>query len=531
MRTLAMWLFLAVTTPLVSSPVDAVPAHQWSYRFGDAAYQWANSIAADRWGNVAACGSFSGTVDFGGGPLTDAGGIPDIFVARFNAAGTHLWSRSFSQVYNPDAWVAADGFGNVFMAGNFDGTVNLGGSPLTSAGSGDVFLAKLDPGGNHLWSLSFGDSLPQWAASVVADESGSVFVTGSWGGLIPPVESPGTVFTIKFDSNGDQVWAQYIGAANFGSGVSDVDELGNVFVTGTAEALGFFSCFLAKLDPSGYLLWDESFANVDNQAYAKVAVDGAGNAILTGPFFGTVDFGGGPLTSIGDSDMFVAKFDAGGIHLWSKQFGGDSELGGSGAADGAGNVVLTGVLNGTADFGGGPLTSAGNDVFVAQLDAGGNHVWSQIFGDAANQSGSSIATDGADNILITGLLNGTADFGGDPLTSAGNGDVFVAKFGTPVVAVTTPRFESTLDQNFPNPFNPTTTIQYTLSERSSAVLGIYDAAGRLVARLDQGVREPGTYRAEWDGRNAAGRAAGSGVYFYRLEDGPTVAAKKMVLLR
>jgi hypothetical protein len=100
-----------------------------------------------------------------------------------------------------------------------------------------------------------------------------------------------------------------------------------------------------------------------------------------------------------------------------------------------------------------------------------------------------------------------------------------------VATVTVPALAATLGQNFPNPFKPATTIEYTLSEQSSAVLGIYDATGRLVARLDQGVRDAGTHRVEWNGRDADGRAVGSGVYFYRLEGAPSVAPKKMVLVR
>ena len=100
-----------------------------------------------------------------------------------------------------------------------------------------------------------------------------------------------------------------------------------------------------------------------------------------------------------------------------------------------------------------------------------------------------------------------------------------------VATVTMPRLQTTLGQNYPNPFRPETSIEYTLGERSSAVVGIYDASGRLVVRLDQGVREAGTYRAEWNGRGADGSVVGSGVYFYRLEGVPNVAPKKMVRLK
>jgi hypothetical protein len=97
--------------------------------------------------------------------------------------------------------------------------------------------------------------------------------------------------------------------------------------------------------------------------------------------------------------------------------------------------------------------------------------------------------------------------------------------------VDAPSKVATLSQNFPNPFNPRTTIAYSLTERARAVVSIFDSEGALVIRMDQGVREAGTYQVEWDGRNASGATVGSGVYFYRLEGVPGVMPRKMVLLK
>jgi flagellar hook capping protein FlgD len=108
-----------------------------------------------------------------------------------------------------------------------------------------------------------------------------------------------------------------------------------------------------------------------------------------------------------------------------------------------------------------------------------------------------------------------------------DGDVF----RSPMAAVTTPTLATSLAQNYPNPFNPKTTIEYTLAARAGVAVGIYDAAGSLVVRVDEGTREPGTHRVEWDGRDAHGKAVGSGVYFYRLEGVKGIAPRKMVLLK
>jgi FlgD Ig-like domain len=103
-------------------------------------------------------------------------------------------------------------------------------------------------------------------------------------------------------------------------------------------------------------------------------------------------------------------------------------------------------------------------------------------------------------------------------------------FSAPVkVSVTGPSM--TLDQNTPNPFNPTTTISFTLPERQLTTLAIYDVSGQLVRTLVNNVRAYGKNLVTWDGRDDAGVAVGSGVYFYRLTAGKFSESRKMVLLK
>jgi len=88
-----------------------------------------------------------------------------------------------------------------------------------------------------------------------------------------------------------------------------------------------------------------------------------------------------------------------------------------------------------------------------------------------------------------------------------------------------------LGQNRPNPFNPQTTIRFSVPEKEAVSLRVFDVTGRLVRTLVAGNLRAGTYSVAWDGRNERGREVASGVYFYRLEAGARVKAKKMVLLR
>jgi choice-of-anchor B domain-containing protein len=104
--------------------------------------------------------------------------------------------------------------------------------------------------------------------------------------------------------------------------------------------------------------------------------------------------------------------------------------------------------------------------------------------------------------------------------------------GPPTVAGDTPRAgAATLGQNFPNPFNPTTTIDFTLAIAGPVRLDVFDVHGTLVRTLLDGVLSPGTRREEWNGTDGAGRAVPSGVYYYRLSAGRTELTRKMVLLK
>ena len=91
--------------------------------------------------------------------------------------------------------------------------------------------------------------------------------------------------------------------------------------------------------------------------------------------------------------------------------------------------------------------------------------------------------------------------------------------------------ELAVSQNVPNPFNPTTSIQYSLDHAGDVTLAIYDVTGRLIRRLVNAWREPGAYAVEWDGRDEGGKRLASGVYIYRFHAGKFNATRKMLLLK
>ncbi len=310
--------------------------HLWSKRFGSREttvtldpVEAGRAIAVDPNGDVVFGGSFLGTIDFGGGLMTSVGdiGYKDGFLAKFSGStGTHLWSKRLGEGGQNDAVtaVAVDANGNIVATGGFVGTANFGGGALTAV-SQDVFVAKYSPSGAHLWSKRFGGTLNDIANSVAVDSSGNVVIIGNFG------------FSVDFG-----------GGPLIGSDAQDI--------------------FVAKLSASGVHVWSKRFGGtLPYDCGNSVAVDATGNVLITGNFIGPADFGGGAKSSQG-WDVFVAKYSPTGAHVWSKQIGGSNiDEGVSIAVDGAGNSVITGRFNETVDFGGGGMTSAGRgDIFVVK---------------------------------------------------------------------------------------------------------------------------------------------------------------------
>jgi hypothetical protein len=428
-------------------------------------------VATDQAGNVVVTGEFRGTVDFGGGPRTSCGG-GDVFLAKYDASGNHLWSLSFGgELEDSGRSVAVDAEGNILLAGWFCCTIEFGGDPMTANGCSDIFVAKFDSDGRHLWSRGFGGRSADAAHGVVADEWCDVFLAGYFEGTVSfgggPLTSFNSVdaFLVKLDSEGDHLWSRRFGEQTWpvygdAAAAVDVDGAGCAVITGrfggTIEfgdnvltSSGSDDIFLAKFDRDGSHLWSQRFGDAATDDGVDVAVTAPGQIVLTGMFYDDIDFGGGLLHSNGWDDIFVASYDAEGRHLWSHGFGHDGWDEGRGVAlDASGHTYLTGVFGGTVDFGGGPLTSAGmQDAIVARFDAGGHHVWSQGFGDIDLDFGSAVDAGAFGDVSFLGAFTGAVDFGGGLLFSAGCGDVFVARYGDGTTAVEVLSFEARVSDN------------------------------------------------------------------------------------
>ncbi len=155
-------------------------AHVWSKQIGGTADDVAFAVATDAAGNAVVTGYVQGAVNFGGGATASAGSL-DSFVAKYASDGSHQWSRRLGGANAEQGLgIATNGNGDVLVVGAFQGTVDFGTGPLASAGSWDVFVAKYTAGGTPLWSKRYGSSGDDYGYAAAFDASGSVTVTGTF---------------------------------------------------------------------------------------------------------------------------------------------------------------------------------------------------------------------------------------------------------------------------------------------------------------------------------------------------------------
>jgi hypothetical protein len=436
----------ALVTVVGASPSQG--NFRWARPIGGRDSDQGNSVTVDGSGNGIVVGNFQGTAYFGGPqPLTSTGGSTDIFIAKYSPSGAYICARQVGGTGDDRALTAkADASGNIFVTGTFAGTVDFGGTVLTSsAGSGDVFVAKYAPDCTSLlWVKGFGSSTDDVGYGLAVDGYGDVIVTGYFsgsanfgGGTVLSNGPFADIFIAKYSgSNGAYQWAHTLYGPSIDIGRSAaVDRDGNVVVTGSFQSTvsdgetfqpmmtsaGSVDFFLLKYSSAGAYLWSRAFGGSGDDVAYGVDVDDGDNIAVVGSFQMTMALGGNSLTSAGLSDTFVAKFSPLGNHLWSLRVGGTGiDIDYAVAVDGVGNVVLTG---------GYQYTSGQWDVLVAKYSAAGAPLWSRNYGSTANDLGLGVAVDGGGNVLVTGYFQGAINFGGGPLTSAGMTDGFLLNLG------------------------------------------------------------------------------------------------------
>lgn len=433
--------------------LDASGNFLWAKQFiATSSGVFGNALTTDAGGNVYIIGNFESTVDFDPGPgtfnLTSAGN-KDIFISKLDANGNFLWAKRFggNSIGVPGDGgesIKLDAIGNVYTTGYFSGTVDFnpgsGSYNLTSTGSSDIFISKLDANGNFLWARTFGSTSGDEGYSIDTDIWNNVYVTGQYRTTVDFDAGPGT-FTLTSNGNSD------------------------VFIT--------------KYSSTGNFIWAKAFGGIIADKGSAINIDKTGNVITTGYYTYTTDFDPGPATftmnpvSLGAKDIFVSKLDSGGNFIWAKSMGGNGgdDEGFSVVTDSQRNIYSTGYSNGDADFDPSAATytlsyQSYSEIYISKLDSVGDFVWALLISGNNDERSKSIVLDQNESIYTCGYFGGSfggsADFDPSPATftiasSDSDEAAFIQKLSPPCV---TPA----------NPVNITPIASQTLCENNTTTL-------------------------------------------------------------
>lgn len=489
--------------------VNALQAQMpyWAWAKGGILYPYQGNtcITTDRNGNEYIAGSLSGNNVVGNDSVSGNGQY--MFVAKIDSVGNTIWVRTANNDTNFQGQISeansvkTDKEGNLYVAGYFYNTIELGADTLVSNGWMDIFIVKYDKNGNVLWAKSAGGPNNDYfrGRALSVDSKGNAYLTGVFSEIISGTNpSPSTmtisfdsltltsfgsgdVFMVKYDKDGNVKWAKNAGGVKYDAGLSTtIDQNDNVFFGGVFEDSGYFYnqsltgndffFYAAKCDSNGNLIWINKITNTYD---CSIVTDSLGNLYVTGSGINNgFDFGNVTLPPW----AFMAKYSSSGSLVWAKNI-----LQTTATMTLLGSNIYCG-----ADFsykyfaGSDTFSSYGQDDFVvSNFDLNGNEKWAIHEGGNTNDNINDIAVNSNGDIFIIGTYDSdTVKFGNIQLTGFSNyHKLFFAKLsgitGIPVLSST----NSDL-QCYPNPSSGILHFQNTKEKYTS--IKVFDQLGRLV---------------------------------------------------
>jgi hypothetical protein len=371
-----------------------------------------------------------------------------------------VWTAVFGDTDTLHAEVTSMGIdevGDIVLAGYFGSTITIGGSTLYAQGAFDYFLVKIDVTGQPLWAKRFGSADNDSASfpiQVAVTKTGQIALAGAvdgeidFGGgpLMPgPAQHDFDVFVVRFDDQGNHLWSGRYGTSPRPQVATQVaiDPGGDVVLAGWFQGSLDFgggplssgsattqNGYVAKLaGGSGAYVWAEAFDATQSTDVGALAADTSGNLILAGNLDGSLDFGGSSLDGYG---LYLARLDGTGSYQWGRACPATgSSFGTAATFDRNGDALVAGTFGGSIQFGASPSLDDASNVggFLVKLDPTGNARWAKALPTTV------VATDGMADIVVAGGFTETVDLGGGPLASAGGKDILLGKLdptGAPV---------------------------------------------------------------------------------------------------
>ncbi|MBK8983610.1 MAG: T9SS type A sorting domain-containing protein [Ignavibacteria bacterium] len=508
--------------------------------------------------------SVDGNIYIGGHSFDEGNSTAVTTLIKYDQSGNTIWQEhSQPGVFDYIEDIVLDSKENLYSVGDY-----------WNGNDFDVLVTKHDRGGNLLWRSTFNGGYWDRARKIDIDSEGSVYICGhTW--YQPEFYN---ILLVKFDSAGQYIWNRTYTSegqhSDFGHTLK-IDQSNFIYVSGYTMQ----DHVLLKYSSNGDTLWQKSF-NTNKEwmdiEQSHMELDNQNNIIICGNFY----------SQASQEDILVLKYDHIGNLLWNKKWNSQgnnrdmvsfqASTDNAIATDQNGNIFVSGTMeNPGISFGedivtlkynpegvlqwqhiyDGPANDWDNplsvtvdrfgDVYVCgftveivnslvpedyltfKLNGNtGTLLWKEIFNGIGNFSDRaySIGVDEDLNVYVTGITSN------DNSISSSNRDIITIKYSQTIVGITAnSEIPGTfqLHQNFPNPFNPQTTIAFDIAKETRVTLKVYDLIGREVSTLINENMKPGNYSVKFDGRNLP-----SGLYISKLTTLEGIAiTRRMMLLK
>jgi hypothetical protein len=562
MEKLFKFSFLcAASVFLIFSPLEILypqVTQEWAKR-----YNWpdnwndnAKSIGVDSLNNIYIAGGILSNLQSN-----------NIATLKYNPSGVQQWAAIYNGPSNNSIDFVED------MAVDKSGTVCLAGSTMSGSLGGSAFLTiKYNTIGVQQWVKYYngptngGDA----AVRIAVDKNRNVYVVGT----SPEIPSGKSIVTIKYNSQGQQIWLDrfnimgLFGNYSLYGGSIAVDDSGYVYVGGGGNENHWLAkpdLFTLKYDSNGTLQWAKRYGSFDtSEFYKKLTLDNSGNVYVTGDAYW--------FTSATQA-LITIKYNTNGVQVWARTYApfmGHAYVPSALRTDNQSNVYITG--SGYAGL------NTAYDFMTVKYDSSGDLAWVKYYisNDTSytGGGGGDIVLDDSTNVYVTGTISGQYapskyttikydQYGnfkwvmnypgvgkkiaidqmrniyvaGDNSDSTTGADYLTIKYSQivgvhPISSNVPETFR--LYQNYPNPFNSSTKIRFDIPFTGKRhdfdlQLVIYDVLGKEIVTLvnhENSSLKPGFYEVQWDASNFS-----SGIYFYKINTADFSETKKMILIK
>ncbi len=463
----------------------AQPDTIWTRNVGTDGHDLADDVVANKFGYLVL-----GTTDGRGE------GDYDLFLVQTNDIGDTLWTRTYG---GPGYDV---GFG--ITVADDSSYVLLGVTNSFGHGSTDIYLVKVGPLGDTIWTSAIGGTSEDWGYSISRNRDGGFVIAGKT--YVSP-DSGEQALIVRTDAEGRALWQRTFGGINseLARQAKEVSDGGFIMV-GQSESYDpgpYRSVYVVRTSYAGTPIWIKDYGGPSSDEGDDILEIDGGHFIVCGR---TYSYGNG------DWDAYFMRITADGDTVWTRTCGGTEwdAMHSMVEAPGGGYVSAGHTLSfGNGDF----------DVYIVKIDPGGFIQWTLAVGNYSQDDASAIKLTDDNRYILAGH------------TYLGNYDFYLVRLSAEQVAVYDTLSQPLPDDfrllsNYPNPFNAATNLHYYLPEVADVNLSVVDINGRLVATLAVGLQEAGHHFVTWDAADIA-----SGIYFARLTSGERTETLSMVLLK